>query len=139
MLLAVVVPSALLLTLTPLAPARGEVRSSEPSVAASLAPGIGSRVLVQDPKPAKQSRRRRKAWQASLKLPTDLWQDVTAETIGETAEWTNKVELADIDGDGRVDILFANGGDYDKPGTAVPTRTQVCAVSPPAAIPGAAA
>ncbi|MCK5944627.1 MAG: VCBS repeat-containing protein, partial [Planctomycetes bacterium] len=54
--------------------------------------------------------------------PQDLWRDVTAQTIGETAEWTNKVELADIDGDGRVDVLLANGGDYDKPGTAVPTR-----------------
>lgn len=69
-----------------------------------------------------QQRRRRPEWKASLSLPTDLWRDVTAETIGETAEWTNKVELADIDGDGRVDVLFANGGDYDKPGAAVPAR-----------------
>jgi hypothetical protein len=79
---------------------------------------------VQDPKPpvATQPRSRRPAWQASLQLPTDLWHDVTKETIGETAEWTNKVELADVDGDGRVDILFANGGDYERAGTAVPTR-----------------
>ena len=33
-----------------------------------------------------------------------------------TKEWTNKVELADINGDGRVDVLFANGGKYDHPG-----------------------
>ncbi|MFN3242251.1 MAG: FG-GAP repeat domain-containing protein [Planctomycetota bacterium] len=77
----------------------------------------------QDPqKQGAQQRRRRPQWQASLQLPNDLWHDVTAATIGETAEWTNKVELADLDGDGRVDVLFANGGDYDKPGVAVPTR-----------------
>lgn len=76
----------------------------------------------QDPKKPKQPRRRRPQWQASLSLPKDLWHDVTAETIGETAEWTNKVELADVDGDGHVDVLLANGGNYDKPGDAVPTR-----------------
>ena len=27
------------------------------------------------------------------------------------------MELADLDGDGYVDILFANGGDYDAPGS----------------------
>jgi len=81
---------------------------------------------AQQPKkpqqPNAQQRRRRPQWKASLSLPGDLWHDVTAQTIGETAEWTNKVELADIDGDGLVDVLFANGGDYDKPGQAVPTR-----------------
>jgi len=41
-----------------------------------------------------------------------LWDDSTKTTIGTTAEYTNSVELADINGDGRVDILFANGGDY---------------------------
>lgn len=51
-----------------------------------------------------------------------LWTDVTAETIGETGEWSNKVELADVDGDGRVDILFANGGNYNEPGTPQPNR-----------------
>lgn len=45
-----------------------------------------------------------------------LWVDCTSVTIGETAEWTNKVELADINDDGLVDILFANGGNYDTPG-----------------------
>ncbi|MCY1011247.1 VCBS repeat-containing protein [Nannocystis pusilla] len=43
------------------------------------------------------------------------WEDATAMTIGTTAEWSNKVELADIDGDGRVDILFANGAGYASP------------------------
>lgn len=45
-----------------------------------------------------------------------VWIDVTEFTIGETEEWTNKVELADVNGDGLVDLLFANGGDYDVAG-----------------------
>ena len=44
-----------------------------------------------------------------------LWRDVTADTIGNTGKWTNKAELADINGDGWVDLLFANGGFYDTP------------------------
>lgn len=51
-----------------------------------------------------------------------LWDDVTPATLGITAEWSNKVELADINNDGRVDILFANGGDYDSPGIPVANR-----------------
>ncbi len=43
------------------------------------------------------------------------WVDATAEAIGETAEYTNRVELADLDADGDVDILFANGGGYEAP------------------------
>ena len=52
-----------------------------------------------------------------------LWRDVTATSLGTTAGWTNKVELADVDGDGRVDLLFANGGNYNEPGD--PTRCGV--------------
>jgi hypothetical protein len=52
----------------------------------------------------------------------ELWRDATAETIGTTGDWTNKVELADIDGDGKVDLLFANGGDYAEPGDPVASR-----------------
>jgi hypothetical protein len=50
--------------------------------------------------------------------PANLWDEATKTTIGATKglTWTNKVELADINGDRRVDILFANGGDYDFPG-----------------------
>src|SRR5215208_1608064 len=55
--------------------------------------------------------------------PKNLWKDATKTTIGATKEWTNKVELADINGDRLVDILFANGGDYDYPGE--PTFSQV--------------
>jgi hypothetical protein len=50
------------------------------------------------------------------------WMDVTAEAIGETGDYTNRVELADVDGDGRVDLLFANGGNYDAPGEPVSSR-----------------
>ena len=53
---------------------------------------------------------------------TELWEDATKDTIGVTGEWTNKVELADINSDGLVDILFANGGDYEAPGTPVMSR-----------------
>jgi len=49
-------------------------------------------------------------------LPRNLWIEVTQDFLPETAEWTNKVELADIDGDGRLDLLFANGGNYSEPG-----------------------
>lgn len=39
--------------------------------------------------------------------------------MASVGEWTNKVELADLDLDGHLDVLFANGGDYEKPGTPV--------------------
>src|SRR4051812_16038628 len=51
------------------------------------------------------------------------WQDATATCVGTTAEWSNKVEVADLDGDGNVDILIANGGNYSSPGT--PERTRI--------------
>ena len=50
------------------------------------------------------------------------WQDATASCLGTTAEWSSKLELADVDGDGQVDILVANGGDYDRAGTPEPAR-----------------
>jgi hypothetical protein len=50
------------------------------------------------------------------------WRDDTGATIGTTAEWTNKVELADVDGDGWLDILFANGRGYSSPGTLEASR-----------------
>jgi hypothetical protein len=77
---------------------------------------------VQPPAKAPPTRRQRPEWKPTLSLPTDLWQDVTATTIGATDDWSNKVELADLDGDGRVDVLFANGGDYEAPGAAVQSR-----------------
>jgi hypothetical protein len=47
---------------------------------------------------------------APQNLTVPLWTDVTKQAIGTTGEWTNKVEIADIDNDGRPDLLFANGG-----------------------------
>lgn len=49
--------------------------------------------------------------------PTALWHDATARLLPVTAEWSHRVEAADLDGDGDVDLLFANGGDYSTPGT----------------------
>ena len=43
----------------------------------------------------------------------ELWEDATEVTIGTTEDWTNRVELADINSDGLVDLLFANGGNYN--------------------------
>ena len=51
--------------------------------------------------------------------PGSLWTDATRTTIGAptgASSYTNRVELADINGDGLVDILFANGGNYDYAG-----------------------
>ncbi len=46
--------------------------------------------------------------------------DTTSEWLdGASSEgWSNKVELCDIDGDGDLDALFANGADYSTPGEA---------------------
>jgi hypothetical protein len=54
-------------------------------------------------------------------LPTKLWTDATATLLGDTANWTNKVEIADIDGDGRLDLIFANGGNYSEAGPPEPS------------------
>ena len=51
-----------------------------------------------------------------------IWLDVTASTIGDTKYWTNKVEIADLNDDGRPDLLFANGGDYSTPGAPEPNQ-----------------
>jgi len=45
-----------------------------------------------------------------------VWVDQTTALLDSTGEWTNKVELADLNGDGLLDILFANGGNYSTPG-----------------------
>ncbi len=45
-----------------------------------------------------------------------LWVDATSTYLPVTAEWTNRVEVADINADGLIDLLFANGGNYSEPG-----------------------
>jgi hypothetical protein len=48
--------------------------------------------------------------------------DATDRCFATTAERTNRIEIADIDGDGTLDVLFANGGDLDTAGDAEPVR-----------------
>ncbi len=55
-------------------------------------------------------------------VPQVLWHDVTSSVLPATAEWTNRVVLADVDGNGRVDLVFANGGNYSDPGPLEPNR-----------------
>ncbi len=51
-----------------------------------------------------------------------LWIDETEVYLPVTKEWTNRVEVADINGDQKLDILFANGGNYSEPGTLESSR-----------------
>ncbi|MEO8551208.1 MAG: VCBS repeat-containing protein [Kofleriaceae bacterium] len=45
-----------------------------------------------------------------------MWTDATPDCTGTTAEWSNKVALEDLDGDGQLDILVANGSGYSTKG-----------------------
>jgi hypothetical protein len=51
------------------------------------------------------------------------WEAATETFLGATGEWSNKVEVADLDGNGWPDIIFANGGNYAAAGT--PERNRV--------------
>ena len=52
----------------------------------------------------------------------ELWVDKTEVYLPVTKEWTNRVEVADLNGDQKLDILFANGGNYAEPGTLESSR-----------------
>ena len=43
---------------------------------------------------------------SSLVLSNALWIDATEQFLPVTAEWTNRAEVADINGDGWVDFIF---------------------------------
>jgi FG-GAP-like repeat len=49
-------------------------------------------------------------------VDTDLWTDATSTYLPATAEWTNRAEVADLNSDNLLDIVFANGGNYSEPG-----------------------
>ena len=53
----------------------------------------------------------------SANARAQMWQDATPDCLGTTAEWSSKLELADVDGDGQLDILVANGSGYSTKGT----------------------
>jgi hypothetical protein len=53
---------------------------------------------------------------AAPAAPRALWVDATSILLPATEEWTNRVEVVDLNGDGLLDLLFANGGDYSAPG-----------------------
>jgi hypothetical protein len=103
-------------------PAATQAAVGTASPAASPA-AVGTASPAASPSPVATSATAPSAAPSPTEAPfAGAWADVTTETIGATAEWTNKVELADINGDGLVDILLANGGDYDTPGTPVASR-----------------
>ena len=55
-------------------------------------------------------------------LEQELWVDETQTYLPETKEWTNRVEVADINSDNKLDLLFANGGNYSEPGALESSR-----------------
>lgn len=56
------------------------------------------------------------------KIKRALWADETSTYLPTTKEWTNRVEVADINNDGLLDIIFANGGNYSEPGELESSR-----------------
>lgn len=53
---------------------------------------------------------------ASSTAYAQMWQDATPDCTGTTAEWSNKIVLEDLDNDGQLDILVANGSGYSTKG-----------------------
>jgi hypothetical protein len=60
--------------------------------------------------------------QPKLEADETLWVDETSTYLPPTEEWTNRVEVADINGDSMLDLLFANGGNYSEPGALEASR-----------------
>ncbi|NVJ86906.1 MAG: VCBS repeat-containing protein [Algoriphagus sp.] len=58
----------------------------------------------------------------SQKSDSYLWEDQTTIYLPETAEWTNRVEVTDLNKDGMIDLIFANGGNYSEAGELESSR-----------------
>jgi hypothetical protein len=56
------------------------------------------------------------------KMTDELWIDKTSTYLPLTKEWTNRVEVADINNDSLLDMIFANGGNYSEPGALESSR-----------------
>ena len=48
-------------------------------------------------------------------ISNELWVDASDIYQPLTADWTNRVEVADLNGDNLLDLLFVNGGNYSEP------------------------
>ncbi|MEQ1503420.1 MAG: VCBS repeat-containing protein [Myxococcota bacterium] len=49
------------------------------------------------------------------------WEQVAEEPWTSLRQWSNEVEIGDLDGDGDLDVVLANGGDYSDGGSPEPT------------------
>ena len=65
-----------------------------------------------------------------LGVPTAWGQQIVEETSTRfpspnPAEYTNQLTIGDLDGDGDLDIVFANGGNFSSPGPLLPQRVYI--------------
>jgi hypothetical protein len=59
---------------------------------------------------------------ADLAPSGPLWEDATPLNLRSVREWSHRVETADLNGDGRLDLLFADGGQHHTKGVAETCR-----------------
>jgi hypothetical protein len=52
---------------------------------------------------------------SDIYVHSELWEDKTEPYLPITGEWTNRVEVAYLNGDKMIDLLFANGENYSSP------------------------